>query len=146
MRSVRIGGGSAGYGDGTMATPRLITGGALDYVMLDYLSEYFMPQAGRARRHDPQAGYVSYFPDELFSAILPDLLERKVKLISNVGAVNPHACGAAMQAAMSCWTVPTSFAPPASLLCRCPMASAIPASTPTSAPFRSPGRWRLAPM
>lgn len=99
MRSVRIGGGSAGYGDGTMATPRLITGGALDYVMLDYLSEYFMPQAGRARRHDPQAGYVSYFPDELFSAILPDLLERKVKLISNVGAVNPHACAAAMQAA-----------------------------------------------
>ena len=68
-RSVRIGGGSAGYGDGTMATPRLIRDGALDYVMLDYLSEYFMPQAGRARRQDSQAGYVMYFPDELFSAI-----------------------------------------------------------------------------
>lgn len=101
MRSVRIGGGSAGYGDGTMATPRLIRDGALDYVMLDYLSEYFMPQAGRARRQDPQAGYVMYFPDELFSAILPDLLERKVKLISNVGAVNPHSCAAAMRAAAS---------------------------------------------
>ena len=101
MRSVRIGGGSAGYGDGTMATPRLIRDGALDYVMLDYLSEYFMPQAGRARQQDPQAGYVMYFPDELFSSILPDLLARKVRLISNVGAVNPHACAAAMQAAAS---------------------------------------------
>lgn len=99
MRSIRIGGGSAGYGDGTMATPKLIRDGALDYVMLDYLSEYFMPQAGRARQQDPQAGYVMYFPDELFSAVLPDLLERKVKLISNVGGVNPHACAKAMQAA-----------------------------------------------
>lgn len=98
-RTVRIGGASAGYGDGTMATPRLIRNGALDYVMLDYLSEYFMPQAGRARQADPQAGYVMYFPGELFSDVLPDLLARKVKMITNVGAVNPQACAAAMRAA-----------------------------------------------
>ena len=61
-RIVRIGGAGAGYGDGTMATPRLLRDGSLDYVVLDYLSEYFMPQAGRSRIADPDAGYVMYFP------------------------------------------------------------------------------------
>ncbi|MDG2005638.1 MAG: DUF1446 domain-containing protein [Novosphingobium sp.] len=97
--TVRIGGAGAGYGDGTMATPRLIRDGALDYVMLDYLSEFFMPQAGRARAQDPEAGYVMYFPDELFTAVLPDLLQRGVKMVTNAGAVNPQACAAAMKAA-----------------------------------------------
>src|SRR5579871_4572908 len=98
-RIVRIGGASAGIGDGTMATPQLIGSGAIDYVMLDYLSEYFMPIAGRTRRQNPQAGYVSYFPDELFAAVLPDMLANKVRMVTNAGAVNPRACGAAMQAA-----------------------------------------------
>jgi hypothetical protein len=40
-----------------------------------------------------------YFPDELYSMVARDLVERKVKLVTNVGAVNPHACAAAMQAA-----------------------------------------------
>jgi hypothetical protein len=98
-RTVRIGGACAGYGDGTMATPQLIRDGDLDYVILDYLSEVFMPQAGRLRAQDPNAGYVPYFPDELFTMVLPDLLERKVRMVTNVGAVNPRACVAAMQAA-----------------------------------------------
>ena len=65
--TVRIGGACAGYGDGTMATPQLVRDGSLDYVILDYLSEVFMPQAGRMRAQDPNAGYVPYFPDELFT-------------------------------------------------------------------------------
>ena len=68
---VRIGGASAGIGDGTMATPQLIRSGEIDYVMLDYLSEYFMPVAGRARRQNSDAGYVMYFPEELFASVLP---------------------------------------------------------------------------
>ena len=38
-QQVRIGGASAGLGDGIVATPQLIRGGEIDYVMLDYLSE-----------------------------------------------------------------------------------------------------------
>jgi hypothetical protein len=98
-RTVRIGGAGAGYGDGTMAAPRLIGEGALDYVVLDYLSEYFMPQAARARAADPDAGYVMYFPDELFADVLPDLLRRGVRMVTNAGAVNPVACARAMQKA-----------------------------------------------
>jgi hypothetical protein len=58
-----------------------------------------MPQAGRARAQNPEAGYVMYFPDELFTAVLPDLVRRGVKMVTNVGAVNPRACAAAMKAA-----------------------------------------------
>ena len=47
-RPVRIGGGSAGLGDGIVAIPQLLRGGELDYLMLDYLSEYFMPRPGAA--------------------------------------------------------------------------------------------------
>jgi hypothetical protein len=95
---VRIGGGAAGYGDGAMASPVLIRSGDIDYLMLDYLSEYYMPMAARARTADPQAGYVPYFPGEFYPAIAADLFERKVKLITNAGAVNPRACAAALQA------------------------------------------------
>ena len=56
-----------------------------------------MPTAARTRQQDPNAGYVMYFPDELYSMVARDLVERKVKLVTNVGAVNPHACAAAMQ-------------------------------------------------
>jgi hypothetical protein len=98
-RLVRIGGAGAGYGDGTMATPRLIREGELDYVVLDFLSEYFMPQAARSRAADPGAGYVPYFPDELFSDVLPDLMARGVRLVTNAGAVNPLACAGAMRKA-----------------------------------------------
>ena len=48
---------------------------------------------------DPQAGSVMYFPDELYAMVARDLVERKVRLVTNVGAVNPHACAAAMRAA-----------------------------------------------
>lgn len=98
-RTVRIGGAGAGYGDGTMATPRLIRDGALDYVVLDYLSEFYMPQAGRARAADPDAGYVMYFPEELFTDVLPDLTERGVRMVTNAGAANPVACARAMKEA-----------------------------------------------
>jgi len=77
-QQVRIGGGSAGLGDGIVAIPQLLRGGELDYLMLDYLSEYFMPQAGRSRQRDPQAGYVPGFPDEIVAVAGRDLAGKKV--------------------------------------------------------------------
>lgn len=97
-RIIRIGGGSAGYGDGAMASPVLIRDGALDYLMLDYLSEIYMPMAARARAADPAAGYVPYFPEDFYGRIAAGLHEKNVKLVTNAGAVNPHACAEAMRA------------------------------------------------
>lgn len=97
--TVRIGGGSAGLGDGIVGIPQLLRGGELDYLMLDYLSEYFMPQAGRSRQRDPQAGYVPGFPDEIVSLAGHALAGKKVKIVTNAGAVNPRSCAAAIRAA-----------------------------------------------
>ena len=96
-QQVRIGGGSAGLGDGVVAIPQLLRGGELDYLMLDYLSEYFMPQAGRSRQRDPQTGYVPGFPDEIVAVAGRDLAGKKVKIVTNAGAVNPRACAAAIR-------------------------------------------------
>lgn len=96
--TVRIGCAGAGYGDGMMAGTQLLRGGDLDYVMYDYLSEMYMPMAGRMRLQNPEAGFASDWVEGQFASILPDLMERKVKLIANAGAVNARACVAAMQA------------------------------------------------
>src|ERR1700733_9048346 len=99
QRPVRIGGGSAGLGDGIVAIPQLLRGGKLDYLMLDYLSEYFMPHAGRNRQRDRQAGYVPGFPDEIIALAGRDLAAKKVKIVTNAGAVNPRGCAAAIREA-----------------------------------------------
>jgi hypothetical protein len=95
---VRIGGGSAGYGDGAMAAPVLIRDGEIDYLMLDYLSEIYMPMAARARLADPQMGYVPYFPTEFYPRIAAALDQTGTQLVTNAGAVNPRACARAMAA------------------------------------------------
>jgi hypothetical protein len=97
-RTIRIGGGSAGFGDGLMAAPRLVADGALDYLMFDFLSEYYMPMAGRARSKDAAAGFVDDFPEGVFASILGDALDKGVKLVANAGAVNPAACVEALRA------------------------------------------------
>ena len=97
QRMIRIGGGSAGLGDGIVGIPQLLRGGELDYLMLDYLSEYFMPQAGRSRQRDPQTGYVPGFPEEIVAVAGHDLAGKKVKIVTNAGAVNPRGCAAAIR-------------------------------------------------
>ena len=44
---VRIGGACAGWGDGMLAVPQLVQGGNLDYLIFDFLSEFFLPVMGR---------------------------------------------------------------------------------------------------
>ena len=98
QRTVRIGGGAAGVGDGLMAAPVLVERGELDYLMFDFLSEYYMPIAGRMRAADPTAGYVPDVPDGVFASVLGAALQRGVRLIANAGAVNPAGCADAFEA------------------------------------------------
>jgi hypothetical protein len=96
---VRIGGAAAGYGDGAWAAPVLLRDGDIDYIIFDFLSEYYMPMAARDRAANPDMGYLPYFPDEFYPRIAAELIDRKVKMIVNAGACNPRACGAAVEKA-----------------------------------------------
>ena len=94
---VRIGGACAGWGDGTMAVPQLVQGGKLDYLIFDFLSEFFMPVLGRMRGINPNLGYAVDFAGALIQPSLHEIARQGIKLIANAGGVNPAACAAAFE-------------------------------------------------
>jgi hypothetical protein len=92
---IRIASGQGFWGDLQRAPidqVRLSKGNtALDYMMLDYLAEVTMSIMQKQRQKDPSLGYARDFP-EVIKEILPDILEKNIKVISNAGGVNPLAC------------------------------------------------------
>src|SRR3954469_16241708 len=63
----------------------------LDYMMMDYLAEVTMSIMQKQKLRDPNAGYAKDL-DEVISGILPDIVEKNIKVITNGGGVNPEAC------------------------------------------------------
>lgn len=94
-RVVRIGGASGAWGDSPMAIGQLLTAD-VHYLMMDYLAEVTMSLLARARLKDPQAGYPSDFVAYL-KPHLATLAQRKIKVVSNAGGVNPQACKRALE-------------------------------------------------
>lgn len=96
-RIVRVGGASGAWGDSPMAIEQLLTAD-VDYLMMDYLAEVTMSLLARARLKDANAG----FPPDFVAYLKPHLAElarRKIKVVSNAGAVNPQACRRTIEAA-----------------------------------------------
>jgi len=94
---VRIGGACAGWGDGMLAVPQLVQGGKLDYLIFDFLSEFFMPMLGRMRAPNPALGYAMDFAGGLIAPSLSEIARQGIKLVANAGGVNPAACAAAFE-------------------------------------------------
>jgi hypothetical protein len=65
--------------------------GPLDYLTLDYLSEVTMSILQKQRARDAKLGYARDFVD-MIARVLPDLKERRIRVIANAGGVNPKAC------------------------------------------------------
>ena len=65
--------------------------GPIDYLTLDYLAEVTMSILQKQRTRDPQAGYARDFVD-LIARVLPDLKDRRVRVIANAGGINPMGC------------------------------------------------------
>ena len=88
---IRIANGQGFWGDWLEAPVRLVEGGPIDYLILDYLAEITMSIVQKQKQADPNLGYARDFPP-LIGRIAKRIKERNVKVIANAGGVNPIAC------------------------------------------------------
>ena len=88
---IRIANGQGFWGDWLEAPVRLIEGGPLNYLTLDYLAEVTMSILQKQRQQDPNLGYAKDFPP-LIARIAQQIHSKHVKVIANAGGVNPIAC------------------------------------------------------
>ena len=93
---VRVASGQGFWGDLLTAPVDQVRGGPIDYLMLDYLAEVTMSIMQKQRARDPQAGYAKDFV-ALMREILPDCVEKDIKVLSNAGGVNVAGCAEAIK-------------------------------------------------
>jgi hypothetical protein len=92
---IRIASGQGFWGDLLSAPKVQVTGGPVDYLVMDYLAEVTMSIMQKQKRRDPKMGYAKDLIP-LIADILPDCVEKGVKIITNGGGVNPQACAEAI--------------------------------------------------
>jgi hypothetical protein len=95
LKTVRIAAGQGFWGDWLEAPYRQVTGGPVDYLMLDYLAEVTMSILQKQKTRDPSKGYATDFVTQM-ERILPTVIDRGIRVTANAGGVNPRACAAAV--------------------------------------------------
>jgi hypothetical protein len=93
---IRIASGQGFWGDLLDAPARQVRGGQIDYLMLDYLAEVTMSILQKQRARNPQMGYARDFVD-LMRQILPDIVEKNIRVTANAGGVNVAGCAEAVK-------------------------------------------------
>ncbi|MCH1486887.1 MAG: acyclic terpene utilization AtuA family protein [Alphaproteobacteria bacterium] len=97
-KTIRIGGASGYWGESMMASPQLLQVEGMDYLVYDFLAEITMSILARARAAKPEMGYATDFISGVLKPNLREIADKKVKILTNAGGVNPEACGAAARA------------------------------------------------
>ncbi len=93
---VRVASGQGFWGDLLTAPVEQVRGGEIDYLMLDYLAEVTMSIMQKQRARNPEAGFARDFVS-LMREILPDCVEKNIKVLSNAGGVNVEGCAEAIR-------------------------------------------------
>jgi hypothetical protein len=89
--SIRIASGQGFWGDLLTAPVDQVMKGPIDYMMMDYLAEVTMSIMQKQKMKDPSLGYAKDLIP-LMENILPALVQKKIKVITNGGGVNPLGC------------------------------------------------------
>ena len=92
MKTLRLGSGSAYWGDLMEPAVELAERGELDYLSFDHLAELTLAILQRHRAKDPSRGYIADIVPWM-DAILPVARSKGTKLITNAGGANPPAAG-----------------------------------------------------
>lgn len=87
----------------------MLTGGDLDYLTGDYLAELTMLILGRDRMKYPERGYAKTFLTQL-EECLGLAYDRKVRIVSNAGGLNPAGLAVAVRALADKLGVPVTVA------------------------------------
>lgn len=90
MKTVRIGAGAGYSGDRIDPAVELAEKGALDFLVFECLAERTIALAQKAKRLDANAGYDPLL-EERMRAVLPLCAERRIRIVSNMGAAHPMA-------------------------------------------------------
>lgn len=90
MKTIRIGSGAGYSGDRIEPAIDIMQRGNLDYIIFECLAERTIALAQKQRLIDPSKGYNELLEYRM-KAILPICIEKKVKIITNMGAANPLA-------------------------------------------------------
>lgn len=92
---IRIASGQGFWGDLIDAPYHQVSNGSIDYLVMDYLAEVTMSILQKQKNKNPDLGYARDIP-KLMERILPTCKEKKIKVITNGGGVNPEACANAI--------------------------------------------------
>ena len=94
---IRIANGQGFWGDSIDAPLQQVRRGAIDYLTLDYLAEVTMSILHKQRSRDPESGYARDFV-EMIDRVLPEIVEKRIRVVANAGGLNPLACRRAVLA------------------------------------------------
>jgi hypothetical protein len=92
MKTVRLGNGSAYWGDMLDPAVDVAAKGDIDYLGLDHLAELTLAILQRYKNKNPEFGYI---PDLIpwTKALLPITVEKGITMITNAGGANPEEGG-----------------------------------------------------
>jgi hypothetical protein len=90
LRTIRIGSGAGYSGDRIEPAVELAEKGDIQYLVFECLGERTVALAQQARMKNPDSGYDPLL-EERMRAVLPVCAAKGIKIVTNMGAANPHA-------------------------------------------------------